>query len=81
MHAYMCGMKLSGTKLREARKAAGLRIEDVAVATGISYATVLRAEQGTNTPSASYLALICRELGVPMESLFEEETALNGGQA
>lgn len=74
-------IKFSGPKLREARKAAGLRIEDVATATGISYATVIRAEQGTNMPSAGYLALICREIGVPMESLFEEEAPVGGGRA
>lgn len=75
-------MKLSGTKLREARKAAGLRVEDVAAQTGISYATVMRAETGANTPSAEKLRLIARLLGVSMESLFEEEAAATtGGQA
>lgn len=73
-------MKLSGIKLREARKAAGLRVEDLAVATGISYATIVRAEGGTNTPSAEKLLLISRALGVSMESLFDEEAPVGGGR-
>jgi transcriptional regulator with XRE-family HTH domain len=73
-------MKLSGTKLRTARKAAGLRVEDVAVATGISYATIIRAETGANTPSAEKLRLIASALGVSMESLFDEEAPVGGGR-
>lgn len=72
-------MRLSGTKLRQARKVAGFRVEDLAVVTGISYATIVRAETGANTPSAEKLIKISRALGVPMESLFDEDTSSKPG--
>lgn len=74
-------MKLSGEKIRAARHAAGMRVEDLAHVTGISYATLVRAESGRNTPSAEKLRLIAQTLDVSMESLFDEEAPVGGGRA
>lgn len=74
-------MKLSGSKIRAARKAAGLRVEDLAYLTGIAHATLVRAEGDRNVMSAERLMLVARALDVSMESLFEEEAPVGGGRA
>lgn len=77
-------MKLSREKFVEARHRANISQANLSRAVGMHVATLRSFEQGrTKSIHAGTLALLCRELGIPMESLFEDapEPALNGGQA
>lgn len=82
--SYKGVMKLSREKFVEARHGASISQANLARAVGMHVATLRSFEQGrTKVLNAGTLALLCRELGIPMESLFEDtpEAALTGGQA
>ena len=63
----------SGRKIREVR---GDRpVEEIALAAGVTAASIRNWESGRYQPDASALARIAAHLGVSMEILFEPERA------
>lgn len=68
-------MKLSPSKVRAARVARGLRVEDVASMASVSASTIARTESGRTVPSSDSLARIARVLDISMEELFDETAA------
>lgn len=62
-----------GEKLREARKRAGLTLEKLAEAAGLSVAHVGAVERGAKTPSLAALYSICAALGVRMADVLAGE--------
>lgn len=55
-----------GTKIKEARKSAGLSPEQLAVALNVSVATLFRIERGTTDVTVGRLWLIAHETGHPV---------------
>lgn len=56
--------------LEDARHAAGLSREEVAVALGVSFITIYRWERNQNVPDLVQVIGLSRALGVPMSDLF-----------
>lgn len=71
-----------GLKIRELRTAAGLTLEDVAGAAGVSQSLVSQVERGIAQPSIGTLRGIAAALGVPMAALFldDGEVTANGAE-
>lgn len=66
-----------GDKLRAARKAQHMTIEQLATATELSRGFISRVENDTTSPSITTLVHICRALSLPVGELFTEpETTL-----
>lgn len=63
------------TKLRAARKASGLRREEVALKVGKSFSSVVAYETGAVEPPLHVLRELARTYGVPLVELLGEETA------
>jgi transcriptional regulator with XRE-family HTH domain len=66
--------KLVGGRLRDARRALGLTLDDVAGAAGFTKSFMSAVERGDTAPSIGSLYRICEVLGISMSSLFETET-------
>lgn len=62
----------SGYQLREARRAAGLRSDELARMCGRSPWTVLDYERGRATPPADQLAALADALGMPVDALYTD---------
>jgi transcriptional regulator with XRE-family HTH domain len=60
-----------GAKLRAARQAAGLTIQRVADAAGVTKGFVAQVERDETSPSVSTLLRICDAIGIEVGSLFE----------
>lgn len=69
--------RFDGHNLREARIAAGLRPEQVALAIGKSVYTVHEYERGRVTPPADSIAALSRLLGVSADHLLGLEVVAN----
>lgn len=78
----MSTRSLSPARLRELREAAGLTQREVAIAVGVSRATIQNAEAGVFTPRVDALVRMADAYGVPVDSLFthvpEADTASTG---
>jgi transcriptional regulator with XRE-family HTH domain len=61
-----------GPRLRAARQARGLTIEQLADATGVSKGFVSRLERDEATPSVASLVRACDVLGIKIGSLFDD---------
>jgi DNA-binding XRE family transcriptional regulator len=61
----------SPSKLRERRKAAGLRREALAWGVGVSYETIGNYERGATQPSAKVVTRLAQLLGCDVADLFE----------
>lgn len=67
-------MSLLGHKIRETRKGAGMSLDGLAAATGISKSYLWELEnRETSRPSAEKLDAIARALGVTLEFLMYEQ--------
>lgn len=64
-----------GPRLRAARLAKGLTLEDVAAASGKSTGFVSRLERDQVSPSVSTLVSICNAVGLKVGELFETPTS------
>lgn len=60
-----------GARLRAARQAKSLTLEDVAVATGMSQGFVSRLERDQVSPSVASLVTLCSVVGLKVGQLFE----------
>jgi DNA-binding XRE family transcriptional regulator len=66
-------MKLDGDAIRRARKAKGMSREQLAVAVGVSMATIGSAERGDYDTRALTAGRIAEILEVSVSSLFTDE--------
>lgn len=62
-----------GAALREARKRAGLTLQELASRTELSIGTLSNIERGGNSPSVRSLRSICRAIGIDGANLFTGE--------
>jgi transcriptional regulator with XRE-family HTH domain len=60
-----------GARLRAARLATGLTIENVAEAAGLTKGFVSRLERDQASPSVASLVAVCTAIGLPVGALFE----------
>lgn len=60
-----------GQIVAQRRSEAGLSREQLAVAAGVSSATLGRLERDGVIPKHTILASICRELGIPVVQIYE----------
>jgi transcriptional regulator with XRE-family HTH domain len=67
--------KLVGGRLRAARAALGMTLDDVAGGAGLTKSFMSAVERGETSPSIGSLYRICEVLGVSMSALFDTETA------
>ncbi len=67
--------RLVGGRLREARRARGRTLDDVASAAGFTKSFVSAVERGETSPSIGSLYAICEVLGISMSALFESAEA------
>jgi len=63
-----------GSRLRAARQAKGLTLEDVAVKAGMSISTLSRLESGKRQASLELLVPITRQLGIRIDDLVREDS-------
>ncbi|GAA1853038.1 helix-turn-helix domain-containing protein [Microbacterium koreense] len=63
------GVENVGPRLRAARQAKGLRLEDVAAKAGMSVSTLSRLESGKRQASLELLVPLTRQLGVRIDDL------------
>lgn len=61
-----------GSRLRAARQAQGLTIDDVARTTGLTKGFLSRIERDITSPSVASLITLCGVLSIPVGSLFEQ---------
>lgn len=66
-------MSTIGTRLQELRKRAGLSLDDVARAAGMSKSGVWEVEAGRNDPRLSTIRKLARALGVDTYQLLAED--------
>ena len=64
-----------GPRLRAARQAKGLTLEEVATRAGMSVSTLSRLESGKRQASLELLVPVTRQLGVRIDDLIREESA------
>lgn len=64
-----------GSRLRAARHAAGMTIEQVAVSTGLTKGFLSRVERDQTSPSVATLVALCEVLHQPIGELFESTGA------
>lgn len=64
-----------GTRIKEARENAGLRFEDLASRTGLSFNTVRAYESGRHEPTLKSLRLIADATGVDPSWFMDGEEA------
>ena len=65
-------MLINGTKIRELRKDANMTLEEVAVAAGISFATLSYIESGKKTCSVEVLYRIAHHFGLLVDDLIRK---------
>jgi transcriptional regulator with XRE-family HTH domain len=65
--------KLVGGRLRDARRAMGLTLADVAGSAGFTKSFMSAVERGETAPSIGSLYAICEALGITMSALFETD--------
>jgi transcriptional regulator with XRE-family HTH domain len=65
---------LIGGRLRDVRKASGLRLKQVAERAGLSVSLLSQIERGISSPSMRSLRSICHALGIDGEALFASPT-------
>lgn len=72
-----------GARLRAARSASGLTLEQLAQATNLTKGFLSRLEHDSTSPSLATLIAICNALALPIGSLFEaaEENLIRAGEA
>lgn len=61
------------TRLKDARKAAGLSQAQLAAAVGVTRQTVCFIESGSYNPTLNLCINICKTLGTTLDDLFWEE--------
>ena len=66
-----------GKNIRKFRKAKGLSQENLAMAINKTPATIARYENGEITPNAEQIYLICNELGIYENELFNSTRKIN----
>ena len=64
-----------GARLRAARQAQRLTIEQVAEATGLTKGSISRIERDETSPSVATLTALCAVLSLPVGTLFEQPDA------
>ncbi len=64
-------VRVVGRRLREARGRAGMTLEAVAGAAGVTKSFVSAVERGETSPSIGSLYRICEALGISMSALFD----------
>ncbi|RVT96802.1 XRE family transcriptional regulator [Rhodovarius crocodyli] len=62
-----------GARLRAARAAAGLTLQQLGDQAGLSAAFLSRVERGEATPSIANLIAVAQRLAMPLRDLFEDE--------
>lgn len=67
--------RLVGGRLRAARAALGMTLDDVAGAAGLTKSFMSAVERGETSPSIGSLYAICEALGITMSALFETAEA------
>ena len=71
-----------GAKMKQLRDQAGMSLNDLAQATGISESTLSRYENGTTSPQLGAILTICDALNVSYEAMVSEDPGAlleNGG--
>ena len=66
-------LKFSGARMRDARQAADMRAEELAIEIDRSMYSVAQYEQGRITPPINVAARIAGVLGVALDDLLDEE--------
>ena len=66
-----------GNRIRKARQAKGLTLENLAKVINKSFSTVSRFENGELIPNALEINLICNELGISEYELFNSDEKIN----
>lgn len=64
-------LKVFGARLRQAREARGLTMEQLAEAAGVGVRQIARVEGGRGSPSVVWLLDVSQGLGLPVGELFE----------
>lgn len=64
-------MRFSGSRLRQIRRRAGLRVVDVCYRLDLSTRAVYSWEQGKTSPDADHLGRLAALFGVSIDDLFE----------
>ena len=64
-----------GSKLKQARAAAGLTQKELGTIAGVQRETVNHAEMGRHLPGAETLGKIARALDLPVDTFFENGSA------
>lgn len=73
IHAHASDTELRiGAKLRSARNAQHMTIEQLATASGLSKSFISRVENDSTSPSITTLVQLCQVLSVPVGELFTE---------
>lgn len=67
----MASLKKMVTRIRQQRKAKGMRQEDLAKKAGVSLGYIARLETGRHDPKLGTLQKIAKALGVPVTDLLE----------
>ena len=70
-----------GDKIRSARKARHMTQEQVAVPAGTGTGNLSRIEQGKQVPSIDLLRAIARAIGVPVQSLMDDDVIADSARA
>ena len=65
-----------GQKLRAARKAKGLTLQEVKAATGVSVTAISESERGLHMPRADHLQKVCEFYGIDSKELFARKYAV-----
>jgi transcriptional regulator with XRE-family HTH domain len=68
-------------RLRQARKAQGLRLTDVAKRTGLTIGLISQVERGLTTPSMRSLRQLADALGIQVDELFRQPPAASDREA
>jgi transcriptional regulator with XRE-family HTH domain len=63
--------RVSGSKIRAAREAAGIGVVELAEKVGVTYSAISHMENGTKTLSANIIIAIAGILDVPLDDLTE----------
>ena len=63
---------MTGTRVREARKACGLSQQELASKAGVSRQTIIAIEKGNYNPTINLCVAICKILGKTLDELFWE---------
>ena len=63
-----------GSKLRKARNAQGISLEELAARSGRDWSYICQIELGKCNPSIKTLHLLCEQVKIPIYSLFNKTT-------